>query len=436
MNFHRIDMTVRVGFLVLIAGLCIGLPLHAITKRGTDEMDALGTARKPLVMIAGQTQPIPAADYLSSVGGASLNGTAPPTGGIEGVSARFVEADPADNDTVIVGRYSAVGRTNDKFVNEGTVEGSFDTTGAQRLGAANVGNCATARSAGGNLVICADYYAQHTAAAGVFDYSLLSPDTTLPMFQSGFAGFGVPALSVFSPRAKVHSFGDASDPGPATATGLVQSVGSEFLTSNQSGSDGFEGLVAIDDATSEPIFQGVRARGTFASPVKLNTGDAVMAVLSKIFDGTNTQTTAGIEFYADGAQNPNVTPQGVVISTGDTTTGSRTPRVRVGATGLITVESRVTNTGSAPSVTCDGGALVSQVGGEFFGHIVPAIDSTTCQVRFAHPPMACLCSLALDQVQQTTGLGHTCVILANDFTVTAAPSTALGTFDYSCASQN
>lgn len=97
---------------------------------------------------------------------------------------------------------------------------------------------------------------------------------------------------------------------------------------------------------------------------------------------------------------------------------------------------RIINTNDAPSVTCDGGAVVSQVGGEHMGHVVPAIDTTTCQVRFAHPPASCACSLAVDHVEIATGIGHSCTISVNDLHVTAAPSTALGTFDYVCSMSN
>lgn len=98
---------------------------------------------------------------------------------------------------------------------------------------------------------------------------------------------------------------------------------------------------------------------------------------------------------------------------------------------------RILNTNDAPSITCDGGTLhPTTTGGEHMGHIVPAVDTTTCQVRFAHPPAACLCSLATNHVEVATGIGRSCTILNNDLTVTAAPSWALGTFDYSCSSQN
>lgn len=47
-----------------------------VTCESGDELDAQGVARRPLVIINGQTQQIPTADYVSTAGGLSTNATA------------------------------------------------------------------------------------------------------------------------------------------------------------------------------------------------------------------------------------------------------------------------------------------------------------------------------------------------------------------------
>ena len=82
MMFKAIDRLVRLSLLAFLVTL-VGWAVVSQVLRvfGDDDMIAaafpatLATARLPLVIIAGQTQQLPAADYISSVGGITLTGT-------------------------------------------------------------------------------------------------------------------------------------------------------------------------------------------------------------------------------------------------------------------------------------------------------------------------------------------------------------------------
>lgn len=69
---------------LVVAGIaCFFAIAIAYTLAPEPEYDAAGAARRPLVMISGQTQQIPLADYVSTVGGLSTNATAAAAGDIQ-----------------------------------------------------------------------------------------------------------------------------------------------------------------------------------------------------------------------------------------------------------------------------------------------------------------------------------------------------------------
>lgn len=95
---HRI-----LRWLALVVGVTIGAALLVVVPFvrelaspifGLDH-DAMGTGRRPVVIIAGVTQQLPTTDYISSVGGVTANATAASTGDVEAttetVSTTFTE---------------------------------------------------------------------------------------------------------------------------------------------------------------------------------------------------------------------------------------------------------------------------------------------------------------------------------------------------------
>ena len=85
-NFDRTSSLIKHALLALFCFGALAVTVVQLTSsaghrvdEGDQDREAQGVARKPLVIIAGQTQTIPTADFLSSPGGASLNGT-PATG--------------------------------------------------------------------------------------------------------------------------------------------------------------------------------------------------------------------------------------------------------------------------------------------------------------------------------------------------------------------
>lgn len=114
-NFDRTSSIIKHSLLALFCFGALAITVVQLGKssagHGADEGDqdreAQGVARKPLVVIAGQTQTIPTADFLSSPGGMSVNGT-PATG------AGDLEATTINGATIGTGNVSTGTLTNHK----------------------------------------------------------------------------------------------------------------------------------------------------------------------------------------------------------------------------------------------------------------------------------------------------------------------------------
>ncbi len=79
MKFTTIDRAVRLGLLVATVAFVSCLVGREVSERNVDLLTT--AARLPLVIVSGQTEQLPTADYLSSVGGISTNASVPSAAG-------------------------------------------------------------------------------------------------------------------------------------------------------------------------------------------------------------------------------------------------------------------------------------------------------------------------------------------------------------------
>lgn len=79
---HSIVFASRLKVAAVLAVLA-ALGLYLLASNSEPVYDALVAARRPLVIISGQTQQLPTTDYLSTIGGLTTNATAATTGNIQ-----------------------------------------------------------------------------------------------------------------------------------------------------------------------------------------------------------------------------------------------------------------------------------------------------------------------------------------------------------------
>jgi hypothetical protein len=137
-------------------------------------------------------------------------------------------------------------------------------------------------------------------------------------------------INITTPSAKLH----VSDDSNAVAASLLSN--DCVLISKEDGACGQTIVIASDASDSHRgVFKGVRARGDLDAPSAANDNDYVLSFLGAIFDGTDTEATASIDFYVDGAVSSNVAPQRITFSTSTTNTASRAQRMTVASNGGI-----------------------------------------------------------------------------------------------------
>lgn len=147
------------------------------------------------------------------------------------------------------------------------------------------------------------------------DNSFLSYDST--NHRVGF-GNGAPQVPVHVGTAGI-------------ATALLPSA--QIIASSNS-SNGTSGVVANATATTAPFFQGVRSRGTLASPSAAASGDRTLSISAVGYDGSVQVFSSNIFFQIDSTVSSGSVPQEIQLVTG-TTTANRTSRVDVKHNGQI-----------------------------------------------------------------------------------------------------
>ncbi len=141
-------------------------------------------------------------------------------------------------------------------------------------------------------------------------------------YTAGNVGIGIT-----NPSVQLH----ISD-GNVPAASLITSE--QFLISSNTQVD-TSILVSSDTAGNRAVYKGARSRGTLASPTVPIAGDDVLTFLGTIYDGVETQGSAGVFFKVDGTVSAGVAPQRISFVTSETTGVARTEKMTIKADGKV-----------------------------------------------------------------------------------------------------
>lgn len=137
-------------------------------------------------------------------------------------------------------------------------------------------------------------------------------------------------INISSPSATFHLSAD----GNTVNANLIST--DELIFTTQSAAIGLAGIVASSTSSHRAVFKGTRAGGAIGSPSAPASGDYVLSILGAIYDGSNNNATAGIEFFVDGTVSTGNAPQRIEFKTGTTT--SRTTRLTITSAGVIEID--------------------------------------------------------------------------------------------------
>ncbi|MBA7573080.1 hypothetical protein ES708_14875 [subsurface metagenome] len=158
------------------------------------------------------------------------------------------------------------------------------------------------------------------------------PTTGGIYYNGGKVGIGTTA-----PNGNLH----ISD-GNSVSSSLVTS--DYAIISVQNSAPGLSIISAGYQSGQRAVFKGVRARGSLASPSVPYSGDDVLSILGAIYDGSNTEATAGISFKVDGSVSNDIAPQRISFVTSATNGAARQERVVIKSDGNVGIGT--TNPGS------------------------------------------------------------------------------------------
>ncbi len=95
-------------------------------------------------------------------------------------------------------------------------------------------------------------------------------------------------------------------------------------------------VIASDNATHASVLRGTRSRGLITAPTALQSGDEILRITSRGYDGSAIQGTALIEFAVDGSVSAGTVPQSISFQTGPSNTASRAERLKIDSIGRFT----------------------------------------------------------------------------------------------------
>jgi hypothetical protein len=152
--------------------------------------------------------------------------------------------------------------------------------------------------------------------------------------------------------------------GPTTS--LIDTAAKLVLINNQNTTS--HQLISFgDNQFFRPVFSGIKARGTLASPLAVQSGDFITTFLSLAFDGTSIQASAGLFFDAESNASAGNAPQQINLVTG-TTGANRTTKLQVRNNGNVIIQNGGTFTDAGFRLDVNGtarvqGALTVTTGG-------------------------------------------------------------------------
>jgi len=131
MKFERIDIFVKRGIKVALVSVAAIAVFLFVRPPRRPELEIQGASRKPLVIINGEIEQIPAADYVSSPGGISANATAAAAGDIEGTTCTIANGLTAGSATITGNLVAATESFGTMSMNSQQIHNLLDPTSAQ-----------------------------------------------------------------------------------------------------------------------------------------------------------------------------------------------------------------------------------------------------------------------------------------------------------------
>ena len=113
---------------------------------------------------------------------------------------------------------------------------------------------------------------------------------------------------------------------------------------------GFSIISASNGAGQRAVFKGVRARGNLTNPSVPSQDDDALTFLSALWDGQETEATAGVFFKVDGTVSQDIAPQRISFVTSDTNASVRAERMVIKSDGRIGINT----TSPAQTLTVQG----------------------------------------------------------------------------------
>jgi hypothetical protein len=111
-------------------------------------------------------------------------------------------------------------------------------------------------------------------------------------------------------------------------------------------------------AAHRPVYSGIRARGTLASPSAVFANDLILTFLASAHDGTTTQAAAGLNFFAEANATSGNAPIGISFITGSSGAG-RTDKMQVRSNGNVLIQSGGTFTDGGQRLQVQGTTLLN-----------------------------------------------------------------------------
>lgn len=136
-------------------------------------------------------------------------------------------------------------------------------------------------------------------------------------------------IGTTAPTADLH----VSTDGVAIDAGLLSN--DYIVLSRSAGTAAFSLICTGSNAWDRGVFKCIRAGGTLSSPTVPASGDNVFSLVGEIYDGVDTENTAGIEFIVDGAVSEDVCPQRISFLTSKTDSAGKGYRLTIKSDGKI-----------------------------------------------------------------------------------------------------
>lgn len=237
----------KAAALLATSFIALALMLTVHRCRATPDLEIAGVARRPLVIVSGTTEQLPTADYLSSAGGLTVNGTASAAGDVQADTATIgttltagAFAGTTQSTTVTSTQNNFALNANTTILRwagasaatlggiTGGVSGRVliivNASAAQTLTLSNLGSGSTAANQMINIA-SADLVLSGTNSAAIYEYGSASNNWRMVSFFSTQVGYSPTFVA-----GMTLSNSMTGTTGAFTSAVVAQSTGSHYRT--------------------------------------------------------------------------------------------------------------------------------------------------------------------------------------------------------------